>query len=100
MRLRHCARNPVLACLSTSVVLENGGIQDTTVRGSAIVASPCKPPPDPQRPTGHFLGTGPNVYPQLESEEGTTIARMPPPLDYIDELGVFHYPYLTNTWPG
>ena len=28
------------------------------------------------------------------------MARMPPALDYIDEVGVFHYPYVTNTWPG
>ena len=96
----YTSAHPVLACISTSVV-DDGTVQDTertrfgyrsvSVEGNHLVLN--------GQPVT-FLGTGPNIFPQLEGEEGTTIARMPPPLDIIDELGVFHYPYLTNTWPG
>ena len=48
-----------------------------------------------------FLGTGPNITPLLGGEDGTTMARMRLcPLDYMDEVGMFHYPYVTDTWPG
>lgn len=96
----YTSAHPVLSCLATSVV-ENGTVGDTdrtrfgyrsvSVEGDHLILNG-------KRIT--FLGTGPNVYPQLEGEDGTTIARMPPALDFIDELGVFHYPMLTNTWPG
>ena len=91
---------PVLTKLSTSVV-ENGaavdmeetrfGYRTVKVKGSGLTFN--------GQPIT-FLGTGPNICPMLGGEDGTTIARCSPPRDYIDEVGVFHYPYVTSTWPG
>ncbi len=96
----YTSAHPVLACLCTSVA-ENGAVQDTdrkrfgyrslSVQGDHLILN--------GKPLT-FLGTGPNISPQLEGEEGTTIARINWSLDIFDELGVFHYPVLTNTWPG
>ena len=96
----YTSAQPVLAKLSTSIV-ENGAVVDVAEARFGYRSVKVK---DGRltlngRPVT-FLGTGPNICPMLNGEDGTTIARLPPPLDYIDETGIFHYPYITNTWPG
>jgi hypothetical protein len=95
----YTSAEPVLAKLSTSVVEHRAvvDVENTRFGYRSVSVKDGRLTLNGQPIT--FLGTGPNISPPLE-EDGTTIARLPPPLDYIDEVGVFHYPYITNTWPG
>ena len=97
---KYTPAHPILAKLSTSVV-EKGATLDVeeTRFGYRSVTMKDKHLSLNGQPVT-FLGTGPNVFPSLDHEDGATIARMPPALDFIDEVGIFHYPYVTMTWPG
>ena len=92
---------PVLARLCTSVV-ENGAavdVEDTRFGYRSVKVKAGHLTLNGQPVT--FLGTGPNITPLLGGEDGTTMARMRLcTLDYMDEVGMFHYPYVTDTWPG
>ena len=96
--------HPVLAKLSTSIV-ENGktldvqdvrfGYRTVKVKGSGLTLN--------GKPVT-FLGTGPHGglgYDLFERENGTTVSRMlEMEIDELDEIGRFHYPFASISWPA
>ena len=96
--------HPVLTKLATSV-LENGkaldvqesrfGYRTVKVKGAGLTLN--------GKPVT-FLGTGPQGgagHDVFERENGTTVSRCPPlEMDEMDEIGRFHYPYASMSWPA
>ena len=92
---------PILTQLATSI-LENGkaldvqevrfGYRTVKVKGAGLTLN--------GQPVT-FLGTGPEGIDLFEGEDGTTVSRCAPlQMDEMDEIGRFHYPYASMSWPA